>query len=350
VDTVKPGGFVYLAPVDPNALRAMQPELDRLATEGYRILQDDYGHGDSILRIVKPATQAPGVDLEAVTDGRVPGDKPGAGAVPNEGITESGSGGADGVTDTGSGPPTADAGNVEKLYLVSRRVEGRSLSELTAGEIFLFKEELAQHRALSILLGDYDRKLDNYFVSKDGRLIAIDAAWADVRGEIARREGLPPDDPFYMEGANGRDHWLSRFFKDEAFLGPGAPVTELWTPERVFSRKGLVAEEALTYQDAKPAIDRILVLVANEPKLRGILEGSFKKIYGNNAAKVKECVDQCVIVLQQRAKRLDEVMRGLDERQLTRPPGAGSMLWPPRRLQELAGRRSVDDEALAEAA
>jgi hypothetical protein len=37
-------------------------------------------------------------------------------------------------------------------------------------------------------------------------------------------------------------------------------------------------------------------------------------------------VDQCVSVLQERAKRLDEVMRGLDERNLTRPPGASSKL------------------------
>ena len=109
------------------------------------------------------------------------------------------------------------------------------------------------------------------------------------------------------------------------------PVTQLWKPEREFSRKGLLAEEMLTYADAKPAIDEVLKLVADEPKLREILTGSFTKIYGRDAAKVKECVDQCVETLQKRAKRLDEVMRGLDDRNITRPPGAGSMLFGPLR-------------------
>lgn len=324
IDKVKPGGFVYLSPVDAKALANMQPELDRLTAQGYKVLRSDYGYGDSILRIVKPAeaTSLGG----AVTDGRVGG---GGVPIPPGGGAEGG-GNVGGLTAPGTEVSiTPNKDNVEKLYLIYRRIEGQPLSELTAGQIFLHKEELARHRVLSILLNDYDRKIDNYFVGADGRLYAIDAAWADVRGEVAAMDGIPPDAPFYMEGANGRDHWLSRFYKDEPALGRGTPVTELWKPEKAFSRKGLVAEEALTYADAKPALDKVLQLVNDEPKLREILTGSFTKIYGNDAAKVQECVDQCVKTLQQRAKRLEEVLRGLDERNITRPPSQGSMLLGP---------------------
>jgi hypothetical protein len=173
------------------------------------------------------------------------------------------------------------AGEIEKAYYVMRKVEGKQLAELSAAEIFLYKEELSRHRALAILINDYDRKIDNYMITPDGRLFAIDAGMADVTGARAVSfRGL--DDKMFLEGAWGQDHWLSRSYKDEisSNLGAGAPKVELWSPEEAFARKNIVAEEALTYNAAKPVIDKIDDLLKDEDKLRKLLDGCFRKIHG----------------------------------------------------------------------
>jgi hypothetical protein len=254
-------------------------------------------------------------------------------------------------------------GQIDKAFYVMRRVKGKQLAEYSAGEIFLFKDELSRHRALSTLLGDWDRKIDNYMVM-DGRLVSIDAGLADITGKRVRDAGWPVDADFTMEGGAGRDHWLSRFFKDEMCavdaagnpLGKNAPKIELWEPTEEFARKGLVAEEALTYQAAKPMVNDILKLVdpANEARLRKLLEDAFMKVHGSeteierlmkrfveNKKAVGEIVDltkpevrealreqtiraikstiepkieDSLEFLRARAKKLDKCMQGLNER------------------------------------
>jgi tetratricopeptide (TPR) repeat protein len=257
-------------------------------------------------------------------------------------------------------------GQVEKAFYVMRRAKGGRLSDLSAGEIFLFKDELSKHRALATLLGDWDRKIDNYMVV-EGRLVPIDAGLADITGKRVTDAGFAVDEAFTMEGQAGRDHWLSRFFKDEMCgkdsagnpLGKNAPRVELWEPSEKFARKGLVAEEALTYQAAKPTVDEIIKLVdpANEEGLRKLLEDAFMKVHGNEVeierltkrlidgkkamgevvdlAKpgvkealrsnvleaikltIKPKVEDSINFLRTRAKKLDKCMRGLNERSAT---------------------------------
>jgi len=250
-----------------------------------------------------------------------------------------------------------DDGSVQKAFYVMRKVEGKQLAELSAAEIFLFKEELSRHRALAILINDYDRKIDNYIVTADGRLFAIDAGVADVTGARALSfRGL--DDQMFLEGAWGQDHWLSRSYKDEicSDLGPNAPKIELWSPNETFHRKNIVAEEALTFNAAKKTIDDIQKLVNDEPRLRKLLDGSFRKIHGTEREiqvktqklmedmrvakspitaeearkrvvarieeKIQDKVKGTIDAIKARASHLDDVMRHLNKRNAITPPMA----------------------------
>jgi hypothetical protein len=272
-----------------------------------------------------------------------------------------------------------------------RKVEGKTLDQLTAAEIFLYKEELSRHRALATLLGDYDRKIDNYIVTADGRLFAIDAGVADVRGERLAFLSRNPDAAYglFMEGSWGRDHWLSRFYKDEITQGASAQTVELWATDKSaqFSRKGLVAEEALTYQAAKPTVDRIsdLMQPGNEQRLRDMLTASYKKMYASDGSiktwmvdfveqqrakgrtlditqpavmdqvcqeVVKAKVDASLAAFRTRNARLDECMRGLNDRNaIPLPPADTSRLrLRPTALEQTAWLEIAGDDDVRRAA
>jgi len=256
-----------------------------------------------------------------------------------------------------------ELGQAEKAFYVMRKIKGGQLAELGAGDIFLFKDELSRHRALAILMGDFDRKIDNYMVM-GGRLVPIDAGLADITGARLKQAGFAADEAFAMDGQAGRDHWLSRFYKDELCgkdshgnaLGKNAPRIELWEPSEEFSRKGLVAEEALTYDAAKPTVDAIIDMLnpAKEEKLKKLLDRAFRKVYGNPGEverltkralearkamkksvdltdatvkaeieadvaklinnKIEAKVTDSVEFLRTRSNKLDECMKGLNER------------------------------------
>ena len=113
-------------------------------------------------------------------------------------------------------------------------------------------------------------------------------------------------------------------------------------------RKVLIAEEALTYNAAKPTVDAIEQLVKDESQLNRLLEEAYTKVYGTEAEfqsrlallteenarggnrltpeqltqraraliedKIKECVNGTVDTFKKRAARLDKVMQTLDKR------------------------------------
>lgn len=176
-----------------------------------------------------------------------------------------------------------DQNSVAQAVHVMRRVHGTELRAKSAAEIFLLKEELSRHRALAVVLGDYDRHVANYMVTPDGRLCAIDAGLTDL---VAPRF-QPVDGPMVMKGAVGRDHWYSRYYKDDLKHGPGAPVIDLWSPKEEFSRKGLVAEQALTWEAARPTVEAVETLAQDEPRLRKLIEGSLRKLYDTEAERVR---------------------------------------------------------------
>lgn len=232
-----------------------------------------------------------------------------------------------------------EAGNVIGADIVFRRVKGKPMHELTPGQVFQCHAELSEHQALRVLRGDYDGKLDNYMLTDDGYVVAIDAGMGDCR---AKRSGPNMVDHQYnMEGLAGRDHWYTRFFRDPKTdsgmqtLGPDHPDFE-------FFRKGMVAEESLTYNAAEETVGVLEKFVGNEKRLRTTLDRAFDRVYrvdelrkavkaavdsGDEAAikaareefssallLKEEAVKEASGVLAKKAKRLDEVMRGINER------------------------------------
>lgn len=239
-------------------------------------------------------------------------------------------------------------GEVTKAVYVMRKVKGRLLSELSAAEIFLYKEELSRHRALAVLINDYDRHIKNYIVTEEGHLVPIDAGVADVMGSRSLAEGVA--DPVIMEGAWGRDHWFSRFFKNEICgdLKELEPEIDLFSPGETFHRKGLVAEESLSYRAALPTIQDIEKMVTDEEKFRKLISDTYEHHFNNEqviqsrvdsvkaakeagghkvdlkeiregvlmelAVELKEMVDATVSAATIRNQRLNAVMKGLDQR------------------------------------
>jgi hypothetical protein len=195
-------------------------------------------------------------------------------------------------------------GTVEKAVYVMRKVQGKLLSRMDAAEIFLYREELARHRALSVLLGDFDRKVDNYMVTAEGHLVAIDAGMCDITGSRLARDapGYTPTDKIVMEGYYGRDHWLTRFFWN------GEKKVEIWDPDEWFARKGLLAEEALTYQAAQPTVDELGKILANDERFRKYLNDGFAKVYANEPE-----IDRLVNVIAEGKRLGGETVNLADE-------------------------------------
>ncbi|HWY76892.1 MAG TPA: hypothetical protein VN281_14820 [Verrucomicrobiae bacterium] len=260
-------------------------------------------------------------------------------------------------------------GNAERAVYVMRKVKGKRLCDLSAAEIFLYKDELSRHRALAVLIGDYDRKLDNYLVTEQGHLVPIDAGVADVTGERWKAAGFEIDDPATLGGYNGRDHWYSRYFKDELGKGRNAPYVELWDPKEEIARKNMLAEQALTYQASKPMVEEIRRIVleglpaqANGKKLDQILQEAYIKVLANEgdiqrviqrAAQLRglnlsdpavvaqlreeaqkllqgravQAAEKSRTLLKARAPKIDDCMQGLNERSGLGKPGGSNQSW-----------------------
>lgn len=176
-------------------------------------------------------------------------------------------------------------GHAVEAYYVMRKVEGRNLADMTAGEIYLYRHELARHRALSVLIGDYDRKLDNYIISREGHFIPIDAGQGDVTGDrIAKQFGdankpYAPDVTFTIDGRGGRDHWYNRVLIN-------APGPEILTYEKTLFRKFLIGEEAMTFQAAEPvviAIENYFVKGTKAAEAEKLVAEAYKKMYVEKA-------------------------------------------------------------------
>ncbi|HEX2746808.1 MAG TPA: hypothetical protein VHM91_02320, partial [Verrucomicrobiales bacterium] len=107
--------------------------------------------------------------------------------------------------------PQLDAAGKLELYIVTRLVKGKEVSELSAAEIFQLHEEISLHRGVALALGDFDRKVSNYMLTANGALCAMDGGSADVQGRMAKRMfGVGVDHPEMMEGVWGIGHWLRR--------------------------------------------------------------------------------------------------------------------------------------------
>jgi hypothetical protein len=135
-------------------------------------------------------------------------------------------------------------GPFERFEMITPWIPGRTLDGLTDAQIIAMKDQLADHRVFSLLLGDHDRKLDNYMVDAHGRLIGLDAGQGMMLpvGEY----DADHQEEVLEECLN---HWLRRSsggFANDPFL-----------------LKQLRLEQSLLKQDMAPAIGRAVELFAD---------------------------------------------------------------------------------------
>ncbi|MDO8539248.1 MAG: hypothetical protein Q7S40_02325, partial [Opitutaceae bacterium] len=199
---------------------------------------------------------------------------------------------------------------MKKATFVYRNVEGARLDKVAPEHLFALRAQLSQHRALSVWLGDYDRKLDNHFV-RNGRLIPIDAGQADLRGFVAKGSGGPPTpvgEPALMDMV--RDNWKVGAFHNMDDADPGL---------RELSARTFANENNLTYRHAEPTVTKIEELLAKDPgKLERALANGLDRIYhgsevvGGNTAFVGESVQEMMGVLRERGAALRASMQRMD--------------------------------------
>jgi transcriptional regulator with XRE-family HTH domain len=178
-----------------------------------------------------------------------------------------------------------------------------SFREYMTAIAFAKREELSKAKALSVLLGDYDRHLGNFRLTTSGGLSMIDQGCADLTGRVAQVRNLQPKDFDLHEGYWNRDHWFQRSHDSLKGNMPNA------------ARQRLAHEHSLNFDDARPMVDEIRRLVlteAGENQLRGMLTKTFQKT--RPGEDVAELVEKSVRTLRGRAEELERTMRGLNER------------------------------------
>lgn len=233
-------------------------------------------------------------------------------------------------------------GEIVNVQLLSKAIgDGSKLSALGNADIFRYREQLSRLRALSTWLGDFDRHLGNYIpLGKGGRVFSMDHGYAGLRKHRAQaymdHYGRTPDVGY--EGYFGRDHFLERGFESarEAFnLRSPAGMDD--------AAKAILHEQALTYNAAEPIVKEIerLISSAGEPELREILERVFAKIYGGNPKHkaVQDMVGEALRHLRTRGSRVEDLMKGLNDRNGIPLPGAKTGFLGPRPRRDDASPR-----------
>lgn len=219
-------------------------------------------------------------------------------------------------------------GEIESVRLLIRRIHGEGLHTLSSGELFQYRKELSEHKAFAHLISDYDRKLDNFMrCAEDGKIYYLDAGMGDIRSNAWGR-GQPEID-FTNRGILGIDHWYVRGYKFPQ-QGNGFKLHTPGTDKYIAAVKVHLAERSLTYNDAKPAVDRILELARDESRLTKILKRAYQEAHGANNANVDTYVKAAIDTLKKRAARLEEMMKALNERNGRALPGepTGRLLLP----------------------
>ena len=231
-------------------------------------------------------------------------------------------------------------GNMAKAQFVYRRMGDKSLREVSTEMVFQFRKELAEMDVLANLLNDYDRHAGNYRLV-DGRVVGMDFGLADPRGVRARGGGVLGIDPAqdararsYLYGYRGRDHWFIRMRNELTDVQQA--VRGDTVAARAENLHDLLAHESLRFKDAEPMVRKVDALMADETRLRTILKESYRKVHATKAeldhyalgviqvpgmtieqqfdGELDKLVEQTIENLRWRHKYLNDVAKGLDER------------------------------------
>jgi hypothetical protein len=215
-------------------------------------------------------------------------------------------------------------GEVESIRLVMRKIDGRELGELSAGQLLQYADDLSAQRAFGIIIRDYDRKLPNAMLGKDGRVYYIDAGVAEFRNQNLLQDPNWVKRPYVEEGFFGQDHY---YIRSEQHMRELAGKTER---QSVAEYKSWVqthlVERSLTANGAQPMVRRIESMLDPAPdkqaKLLNLLTSAFRESRGisKTAEEIREMAEQSIKTMRIRQQRLPEVLKHLNERNGIRLP------------------------------
>jgi hypothetical protein len=225
--------------------------------------------------------------------------------------------------------PAGTTGDV--FEITTRWLDGPMLADLDSAQILVLKEQIADHKIFSLLLGDYDRHIKNYKVI-DGQLVYLDAGVGNLRGPtdaLVDARTLRAQESQYLEGYYDRhwfggrefggpiDHWWTRAkeFCDQIKSGRIPTNTEEFT-KNAWLIKQKYLEECLTYQDCMSAIDRAEKIFA-EPstadELLRRLNDIMLKVHGDPAI-ARRAATQAFDTMKTRAGLLRDKLKRLNTR------------------------------------
>jgi hypothetical protein len=213
-------------------------------------------------------------------------------------------------------------GAVESIRMVMRKIEGQELGELSAGQLLQYADELSAQRAFSLIIRDYDRKLGNYMLGKDGRIYYIDAGQAKLLEEAMVKNPNWEDRPFWEEGFGGLDHYYARSFNE---MNLTVHRTDTAGEAEFLSwAKANLVERSLTANGAQTMVSKIERLLApeNEAALLDLLTSAYRESRGidSTAEEIWKMAKETIQTMRLRQQRLPEVLRHLNERNGVRLP------------------------------
>ncbi len=156
---------------------------------------------------------------------------------------------------------------MESAALIYRRIRGATLDTLSPAELFHLRDQVAEHRALAILLGDYDRKADNYMVFQ-GVVHSLDGGQGDIRALRAAEFGSKVH-PATISGIGGNDHWYATAFANFKNATP---------KDSAILHATFLSEISLTYQAAERGLRRVKTMLA-DPVQRAEVQGRVKEAF-----------------------------------------------------------------------
>jgi hypothetical protein len=205
------------------------------------------------------------------------------------------------------------SGQFQHVELVTRWKDGGTLSGKTAAEVIAVKDQMIDHRVFSMLIGDYDRKIDNYVLDSHGRLWGVDAGQARF---------FKRDIPSNLLVQHCHDHWLVR---SRAFIDQ-----EPWM------RSQLLLEQSLTKKDMLPAIQRAKRIMGDRQKLAEI-ERRIRKT-------LSQVIDDPVELERHVSKALNTMQEQCSALDLLKFDGDGNLIR--NNLQSNAGSGVIQQQTL----
>jgi hypothetical protein len=179
-------------------------------------------------------------------------------------------------------------GEITHYVLVTRWVDGVSATEVEAAKLVAMKDQFADHRVFSAIMGDEDRHLGNYLIDAEGRLYTIDSGFGQFT------------------------HGIEHFDNEERVaMVMNRPINfaiaNINNPDRPWAHGMALLEQSLIRSDLEPAIKRAQTLFQQQ---RDEIERRVSKALGqliDNPAELKRATQVAMTEMEERLRALPNV-------------------------------------------